>query len=157
MQRLAVDLFEKVLEYNGTISATRGDGLSRSWFLRRQYGKLNGVFSEIKDMFDPGEIINSGKVASHRFSGLVDNLRSHEITVGAKANSSIEANVDSDRSKTKLDDDGQLPDLDAASEVVEESTTAIRTQKPAKKSVALPVITPELNWSLESMAAAAPI
>ncbi len=56
MQRLANQLFERVLEYDGTISAAHGDGLSRTWFLRRQYGKLYSVFSEIKNVFDPQNI-----------------------------------------------------------------------------------------------------
>jgi FAD/FMN-containing dehydrogenase/Fe-S oxidoreductase len=159
MHGVANDLFEKVLELNGTISATRGDGLSRSWFLRRQYGELNSVFSEIKDLFDPQEILNSGKVASDRFSGLTDNLRHFEITVGT-ANPSPPNPKHQRGDPThpgSPEDQSQLPDLSSLS-----SASETRTEKshgPVESiplsSATLPIITPELNWSLPEMASAA--
>ncbi len=43
MQDVASDLYEKVLEVGGTISGEHGVGLSRTWFLRRQFGPLYDV------------------------------------------------------------------------------------------------------------------
>ena len=37
----------------GTISGEHGDGLSRTWFLREQYGPLYSVFVQLKRIFDP--------------------------------------------------------------------------------------------------------
>ncbi len=154
MQNVAKDLFEKVVEFNGTISATRGDGMSRSWFLRRQYGKLNNVFSEIKDLFDPREILNNGKVAGDGFNGLTENLRHFEITVGAPVEAEqSDENSDEVRSNASVDE-GQLPELDAANDISEGRGKNLKSDL-AKANGALPIVTPELNWSLEQMATAA--
>lgn len=154
MQNVAKDLFEKVVEFNGTISATRGDGMSRSWFLRRQYGKLNNVFSEIKDLFDPREILNNGKVAGDGFNGLTENLRHFEITVGAPVEAELsDENSDEVRSNASVDE-GQLPELDAANDISEGRGKNLKSDL-AKANGALPIVTPELNWSLEQMATAA--
>lgn len=75
MHRLANQLFDEVLRFNGTVSGAHGDGLSRTWFLRRQYGRLYNVFAEIKDLFDPNNIFNPGKIVGHPYFGLGDNLR----------------------------------------------------------------------------------
>jgi FAD/FMN-containing dehydrogenase len=53
MQDLAADLYREVLEVKGTISGEHGDGLSRTWFVRQQYGPLYDVFREVKRIFDP--------------------------------------------------------------------------------------------------------
>jgi FAD/FMN-containing dehydrogenase len=75
LQRLANQLFERVLDYGGTISAAHGDGLCRTWFLRRQYGRLHNVMYEIKKIFDPQNILNPGKIVGHPYQGLTDNIR----------------------------------------------------------------------------------
>ena len=46
----------------GTISGEHGCGLARTQFLRRQYGELVQVFREVKDAFDPSNLLNPGKV-----------------------------------------------------------------------------------------------
>ena len=51
-----------MLEAGGTISASQGCGLARTQFLPRQYGDLVQVFREIKDAFDPLDLLNPGKV-----------------------------------------------------------------------------------------------
>jgi FAD/FMN-containing dehydrogenase/Fe-S oxidoreductase len=153
MQHVANDLFEKAIEFDGTISATRGDGMSRSWFLRRQYGKLNNVFSEIKDLFDPREILNNGKVAGDGFSGLTENLRHFKITVGPPIGTERAADLNQSHVDDNSDE-GQLPKLDALAEPVIQKEGGKRNDG-AEASSSLPIITPELNWSLDEMASAA--
>ncbi len=75
MQRLATDLYEIVLEFNGTISGEHGNGLSRSWFVRRQYPRLYPVFRELKRIFDPAGILNPGKVTESEPLQLMKSLR----------------------------------------------------------------------------------
>lgn len=76
MQDVAVDLYEKVLEVGGTISGEHADGLSRSWFVRRQFGPLYDVFTQVKRLFDPHNILNPGKVVADAPQPLTANLRS---------------------------------------------------------------------------------
>jgi FAD/FMN-containing dehydrogenase/Fe-S oxidoreductase len=75
MQHLARDLYQEVLRVGGTISGEHGDGLSRTWFLREQYGPLYAVFVQLKDLFDPQGIFNPGKIVDESGQSLAQNLR----------------------------------------------------------------------------------
>lgn len=75
MQQLASDLYDAVLAVGGTISGEHGDGLSRTGFLRRQYGELADVFAEVKNIFDPHNILNPGKIVASQSHWLTHHLR----------------------------------------------------------------------------------
>lgn len=64
LEALARELYEVVVSVGGTISGEHGDGLSRTAFLRTQYGPLYRVFREIKEIFDPHNLLNPGKIVS---------------------------------------------------------------------------------------------
>ena len=140
MQRLATELFDRVKQANGTISGGRGDGLSRTWYLRKQYGRLYNVFAEVKRVFDPHNILNPGKVIDHPFHGLTDNVR--EVTVAASLQRKSAAQ--------NLLDDSASSESGSAPEAGK-----IERKRPKKKSVALPVVEPQLAWELEDIATAA--
>jgi FAD/FMN-containing dehydrogenase/Fe-S oxidoreductase len=63
MHNLACDLYREINELGGTISGEHGDGLSRSWYLREQFGPVFPLLQEIKRIFDPTGLLNPGKVA----------------------------------------------------------------------------------------------
>ena len=75
MQRLAEEFYGHVLDVRGTICGEHAVGLSRTWFLRRQYGALYQVFRQIKQIFDPSDILNPGRIASESSQLLTQNLR----------------------------------------------------------------------------------
>ncbi len=75
MQRLAEDLYEEVFSVGGTISGEQACGLSRTPFVRRQYGELYEVFREVKRIFDPENIFNPGKVVGDASALVTRNLR----------------------------------------------------------------------------------
>jgi Fe-S oxidoreductase len=75
MESLAVELYEKVWSLKGTISGEHGDGLSRTPFLARQYGPLANVFRELKQIFDPQELLNPGKKVPLTPTRMTQNLR----------------------------------------------------------------------------------
>ncbi|MBV8556005.1 MAG: 4Fe-4S dicluster domain-containing protein, partial [Planctomycetaceae bacterium] len=62
LEPLATQVFEAAWDLGGTISGEHGCGLARTQFLRRQFGELVQVFREIKDAFDPLNVLNPGKV-----------------------------------------------------------------------------------------------
>jgi len=64
LESLARELYEVVFAFGGTISGEHGDGLSRTSFLRSQYGPLYRVFKQVKDLFDPHNLMNPGKIIS---------------------------------------------------------------------------------------------
>ncbi len=68
---LANDMYGQVLDVGGTISGEHADGLSRTAFIRQQYGPLADVFVDVKRIFDPANTFNPGKVV-HGDPKLVD-------------------------------------------------------------------------------------
>jgi FAD/FMN-containing dehydrogenase/Fe-S oxidoreductase len=62
LEALATDLYAAVFAVGGTVSGEHGDGLSRSAFLRAEYGELYRVFQRIKEIFDPQNLLNPGKI-----------------------------------------------------------------------------------------------
>ncbi len=64
LESLARDLYQAVRSVGGSISGEHGDGLARTAFIRSQYGPLYKVFQQIKDIFDPHNLLNPGKIIS---------------------------------------------------------------------------------------------
>lgn len=64
LEALARDLYHAALSLGGSISGEHGLGLSRTAFLRSQYGELYRAFQEVKYLFDPNNLLNPGKVLS---------------------------------------------------------------------------------------------
>ena len=62
LEPLATEAYEAALELGGTISGEHGCGLVRTQFLRMQYGELVHAFREVKNAFDPHDLLNPGKV-----------------------------------------------------------------------------------------------
>lgn len=75
MEPLARDLYELTWGAGGTISGEHGDGLSRTQFVREQYGPLYGVFQEVKRHFDPHNVLNPGKKLGDDPHLMLKNLR----------------------------------------------------------------------------------
>lgn len=63
-ESLSRDLYRVVLDHGGSISGEHGDGLSRTAFIRQQYGPLYRVFQQVKQLFDPRHILNPEKIVS---------------------------------------------------------------------------------------------
>ncbi len=75
MAILADRIYQDVWSVGGTISGEHGDGLSRTTYVAEQYGPLADAFSEIKELFDPQEILNPGKIVPLDFREITDDLR----------------------------------------------------------------------------------
>ena len=89
MPALAEQLYDEVLKVGGTISGEHGSGLSRTWYLRKQFGPLYDVFREVKRIFDPHNLLNPGKVIADVPQPLAKNLRQAEaLDVPHSANGS---------------------------------------------------------------------
>jgi FAD/FMN-containing dehydrogenase/Fe-S oxidoreductase len=75
MQALADHLYEEVIKIGGTISGEHGSGLSRTWYMQRQFGPLYDVFREVKRIFDSHNLFNPGKVIADAPQPLTSHLR----------------------------------------------------------------------------------
>ncbi len=63
MRAIAEEAFEMVAAFKGSHSGEHGDGIVRSEFHERMYGtRMVRTFEEIKDRFDPGGVLNPGKI-----------------------------------------------------------------------------------------------
>jgi Fe-S oxidoreductase len=74
MERISREVYHEVLLLGGTISGEHGDGLSRTQFIKDQYGPLYNTFRDLKEIFDPKYILNPGKIISQQET-LTRNLR----------------------------------------------------------------------------------
>jgi len=65
IEAIARDLYRQVIQVGGTISGEHGDGLSRTAFIRTQYGPLYRAFQQLKEIFDPLRLMNPDKIISN--------------------------------------------------------------------------------------------
>ena len=65
MRAIAEECFDMVLEYKGSHSGEHGDGICRSEFHEKMYGKrITETFKEVKKLFDPDGLMNPGKIVN---------------------------------------------------------------------------------------------
>jgi anaerobic glycerol-3-phosphate dehydrogenase C subunit len=125
MEALASDLYQATFDVGGTISGEHGDGLSRTAFVKQQYGELYPVIREVKRIFDPYNNLNPGKVIGDDPELMTKNLRPMQPPIVTPA-ASVEPVVD-----LKTATNGAAP--------------------PIEK----PLVELQLNWSMEELATAA--
>ena len=75
MRLMAEELYEEVFSVGGTIGGEHAYGLSRTQFLRRQAGPLYEVLRQVKQIFDPENVLNPGKIISDDPELMTRNLR----------------------------------------------------------------------------------
>jgi FAD/FMN-containing dehydrogenase/Fe-S oxidoreductase len=63
MRAIAQEASELVRKYKGAFSGEHGDGLVRSEWVRWQFGdRITQAFEQVKDAFDPDNLMNPGKI-----------------------------------------------------------------------------------------------
>jgi FAD/FMN-containing dehydrogenase/Fe-S oxidoreductase len=75
MRRLAEELYQEVMNVGGSITGEHGYGLSRTSFLKQQAGPLYEVLQAIKQVFDPGNTYNPGKILGDDPDLMIHNLQ----------------------------------------------------------------------------------
>ena len=64
MRAIAEEAFDMVKAYKGSHSGEHGDGLVRAEFHEKMFGpRIVKTFEEVKDRFDPGSLLNPGRIA----------------------------------------------------------------------------------------------
>lgn len=95
IQAVATELADFVLECGGTISGEHGDGISRTFFLKKQFGDLYPVFRDVKRLFDPDGILNPGKIVTNIPKSPESNLRPSTGIMPSDAIEDIESDKNS--------------------------------------------------------------
>lgn len=93
IEPVATLVHEAACELGGSVASGDGTGLVRTQFLRRQFGDLFQVFREVKDSFDPMNLLNPGKIIGDDPHLMVHNLR-HIYTPPAESTESELAEPD---------------------------------------------------------------
>ncbi|MFH1562180.1 MAG: anaerobic glycerol-3-phosphate dehydrogenase subunit C [Nitrospirota bacterium] len=62
MKVIADEVYSLVISLKGSMTAEHGDGFLRTPYLPKQYGSLSSLFKEVKEIFDPQNILNPGKI-----------------------------------------------------------------------------------------------
>jgi FAD/FMN-containing dehydrogenase/Fe-S oxidoreductase len=63
IRQMMLDVTDLLLDFGGTLSGEHGDGLIRSWLNPKLFGKeLTQAFIELKQAFDPENLLNPGKI-----------------------------------------------------------------------------------------------
>lgn len=63
MKQIMLDVTDLVIEEGGTLSGEHGDGLIRTWLNQKLFGEtLYQAFCELKEAFDPKNLMNPGKI-----------------------------------------------------------------------------------------------
>jgi anaerobic glycerol-3-phosphate dehydrogenase C subunit len=90
MRSIANDVFSLAWSLGGTISGEHADGLVRAAFIRRQYGdEFYDLLCEIKKIFDPGDLMNPGKIISADIDVMVKNLRAEQKVLPERIKSDL--------------------------------------------------------------------
>ncbi len=75
IEQATQEVFDLIIELNGTLSAEHGDGFVRTPFLEHAFGhEVYHIFKEIKEILDPHNIFNPQKII-----GTQDGLFLHDI------------------------------------------------------------------------------
>ncbi len=65
MIKMMNDISDLTLQYGGAVSGEHGDGLIRSWLIPKMFGdKIYQAFNELKQAFDPRNLMNPGKIVA---------------------------------------------------------------------------------------------
>lgn len=76
MRRIANDIFNLAWSLDGSISGEHADGLVRAAFIKKQYGRdYYQILRMIKQIFDPQNIFNPGKIINDDPDVMTKNLR----------------------------------------------------------------------------------
>ncbi len=69
IDELSHKVYDLVLSYEGSISGEHNDGLVRTPYVEKMFGReMYGLFMQVKKIFDPHDIFNPGKKVGLTYS-----------------------------------------------------------------------------------------
>ncbi len=76
IKKIADKVYEAVFKYDGTIATEHGGGRCRSMYLEKQWGKkIMKYLKEIKEIFDPEDILNPSTMFNTDKAEIYDNVK----------------------------------------------------------------------------------
>jgi len=95
MRNIARDAFSLVWSLSGSISGEHAVGLVRAAFIKAQYGdQFYEIMHKIKNIFDPDNRLNPGKIINDDPDIMIKNLRAEAKIIPQKLESDFDFNAD---------------------------------------------------------------
>ncbi len=94
IEPLSDEVHAAVKSLRGSISGEHGCGLARTRYLRSHYEDMYNIFREIKNAFDPKNILNPGKIVADDQTSLLDDLRSYPSVASTAEPASATSNME---------------------------------------------------------------
>ncbi len=79
LKRVADEVYSTVSDFGGSLTGEHGDGRLRAPYLKAHFGELYSVFSHIKRLFDPKDVLNPDIILGD--GEIIDNLRPGPVFV----------------------------------------------------------------------------
>ena len=90
MKDIALEVFDLAWSLGGTISGEHADGLLRTAFIEKQYGKeYYKVLRDLKYIFDPANIFNPGKIISDNPDVMTQDLRTSDLVIAERVETNL--------------------------------------------------------------------
>jgi glycolate oxidase len=70
VEKLIADIHALALELNGSTTGEHGTGLVRNYLLQQEHGEAAAMMRRIKNVLDPDNILNPGKILAERPDGM---------------------------------------------------------------------------------------
>ncbi len=76
IETATVDIFDLTLSLGGVLSGEHGDGFVRAPFMEKAFGsEIYSIFSEVKEIFDPKNIFNPGKIVGKQDGNFLHDIK----------------------------------------------------------------------------------
>jgi FAD/FMN-containing dehydrogenase/Fe-S oxidoreductase len=90
MLKIATEVFELAWSLGGSISGEHADGLVRAAFVKRQYGDdYYQLMLHVKELFDPSNLMNPGKIINDDPEIMTKNLRAANLPMPARLKTNL--------------------------------------------------------------------
>ncbi|MEJ2648472.1 MAG: FAD-linked oxidase C-terminal domain-containing protein, partial [Sedimentisphaerales bacterium] len=90
MQKIANEVFPLAWSLGGSVSGEHGIGIARASFIHRQFGdEYYDLLCKIKNIFDPKNLLNPGKIINDNPDSMLENLRRNQKFAAERVKSDL--------------------------------------------------------------------
>ncbi len=75
IKKIADRVYKAVFKYGGTTATEHGGGRCRNMYLAKEWGKVYAYLKQIKDIFDPDDILNPGTMFNTENKKITDDIK----------------------------------------------------------------------------------
>ncbi|MDI6735066.1 MAG: anaerobic glycerol-3-phosphate dehydrogenase subunit C [bacterium] len=103
MKKIADEVYSLVISLKGSMTAEHGDGFLRTPYLSKQYGPLTSLFKEVKNIFDPQNILNPNKIIDIEESFVHDLIYGWDFNYARTSTKQASSKFDKDNLREEIE------------------------------------------------------